>query len=240
MQWLAKAQMQRLRADGSPVGAPLEVSYNPTEYTLNKAATLAEIAIPGLDSPMLQCVRGQAETLTLELFFDSTDAGGTGADAQSVTEKTDPFYQLVKIDPATRALPVVLFSWGADSFPGGRSYSTLGPNRHGFKGVVESVRQRFTMFSSLGKPLRATITLSLKEYKTLAELVAEQAGEGSDRAQSHTVAEGETITDIAEQGGGSGSDWRRVAETNGLDDPEALEAGQVIEMEPMHIRGRAP
>jgi hypothetical protein len=240
MQWLAKAQMQRLKADGSPVGAPLEVSYNPTEYTLNKAVQLAEVPVVGLGAPMLQFVRGQAETLLLELFFDTTDTGGTGADATSVTAKTDPFYQLIQIDPATRALPVVLFSWGLDSFPGGRSYSTLAAGRHGFKGVVETVRQRFTLFSSLGKPLRATISLSLKEYKTLAEMVSEQTSTSGDRPQTHTVSDGETVTDIAEQSGGDGSDWRDMAEGNGVDNPEVLEAGQIIEMEPMYITGNAP
>ena len=226
MQWLAKAEVQRLRANGSPDGSPIEVSYNPTEFTLNKAAQLAEIPIPGLDSPMLQSVRGQVETMAVELFFDSTDDVGTGADAKPVTEKTDAFYRLVKIDPATGALPVILFSWGADSFPGGRSYSTLGGNRYGFKGVVELIRQRFTMFSSLGVPLRATLTLSIKEYKTLAELVAEQSSAGSERPQSHTVEEGETITDVA---GGDGSDWRHVADANQIDDAESLEPGQVMQ-----------
>jgi len=240
MQWLAKAEIQRLKADGSPVGSPLEVAYNPTEYTLNKGAQLAEIPIPGLDSPMLQFVRGQAETLALDLFFDSTDEGGTGADAAAVTQKTNAFYQLIKIDPATRAPPVLLFSWGADGFPGGRTYSTLGSSRYGFKGVVESIRQRFTMFSSLGKPLRAVLTLSIKEYKTLAEMTAEQASEGSDRPTAHMVSEGETITDIAAEGGGDGSDWRSVAESNGIDDPEAIAPGDVINMEPAHIVGHVP
>ncbi|WP_299628761.1 LysM peptidoglycan-binding domain-containing protein [uncultured Tateyamaria sp.] len=240
MQWLAKAQMQRLKADGSPVGAPLEVLYNPSEYTLTKGAQLAEVPVPGLSSPMLQFIRGQVETLTMDLFFDSTDKGGTGAKADPVTTKTDPFYQLIQIDPATRALPVVLFTWGLDSFPGGRSYSTLAANRHGFKGVVETVRQRFTMFSSLGKPLRATISLSLKEYKTLSEMVAEQGGDGPGRPHTRVVEEGETITDVAEADGGDGSQWRDTAASNGLDNPEDLEPGQVIEMEPMHITGSAP
>jgi LysM repeat protein len=240
MQWLAKAELQRLKADGSPVGAPLEVAYNPTEFTLNKGAQLAEIPITGLDSPMLQFVRGQVETMTVDLFFDSTDAGGTGANAQAVTEKTNLFYQLIKIDPATRAPPVVLFSWGADSFPGGRSYSTLGPTRYGFKGVLESVRQRFTLFSSIGVPLRATLSLSLKEYKTLAELVAEQASEGADRPSAHTVAEGDTMTGIAEQNGGDGSNWRDTADSNGIDNPEAIQPGQVITFPPEHITGHVP
>ena len=226
MQWLAKAQMQRLRADGTIEGDPLEVSFNPTEYTLNKGAQLAEIAVPGLDSQMLQYVHGQLETLTMELFFDTTDEGGTGGDAKSVTEKTDPFYQLIRMDPATRALPVVLFSWGGDAFPGGRSYATLGPSRYGFKGVVESVRQRFTMFSSLGKPLRATIAISMKEYKTLSELIAEQTAESSDRPASQVVEEGQTMTDVADA---QGQDHRALSEANGIDDPENVEPGTVLQ-----------
>src|SRR6266849_9749194 len=97
MQWLAKAQFQRLSADGSFVGKPIEVSYNPTEFTLTKGVQLAEIAIPGLDSPILQFVRGQTETFTLDLFFDTTDAG-MGDSAKPVTALTDKFYQLIKID----------------------------------------------------------------------------------------------------------------------------------------------
>ena len=58
----------------------IEVQYNPTELSWDKSAQFAEIAIPGLDAPLQQFVRGQAEKLTLELFFDTTDHGmGKGA-----------------------------------------------------------------------------------------------------------------------------------------------------------------
>ena len=46
------------------------------------------MTIPGLDSPLQQFVRGQAEKLTLDLFFDTTDTG-MGAGATSVTTETD-------------------------------------------------------------------------------------------------------------------------------------------------------
>ena len=234
MTWLAKAQFQRLKADGSNVGAPLEVQFNPTEFTLNKGAQIAEIPVVGIDGPMLQYVRGQAETLTMDLFFDTTDEGGTGGDAKPVTDKTDPFYQLIKINPDTRALPVVLISWGGDSFPGGRSYASTGPNRYGFKGVVETVRQRFTMFSSLGLPLRATISISVKEYKTLAEMAADIQVADDSRAAAQTVEEGQTMSDLAHEQGDE-ANWREAAEANDNDDPENLEAGSVINMPPLHI-----
>ena len=116
------------------------MNYNPTEYTLNKGAQLAEIAIPGLDSPILQFVRGQTETLSLDLFFDTTEAG-MGDSAVSVTTVTDQFYQLVKIDGTTHAPPICFFS-GDATFPGQRTYTSMGSGtgsqqRYGFKCVVE-------------------------------------------------------------------------------------------------------
>ena len=73
-----------------------DVQFNPTELAFDKQAQLAEIAIPGLDAPLQQFVRGNAEKLTLELFCDTTDQG-IGIGARSVTVETDKFYQLVKI-----------------------------------------------------------------------------------------------------------------------------------------------
>jgi hypothetical protein len=230
MSWLAKAQIQRLRADGTDVGAALDVLYNPTEYTLSKSNQIAEIAIPGLDSPLLQFVRGQTETMTVDLFFDSTD-DGTGADAKSVTEKTDPFYKLIKIESETHAPPIILFTWGGDAFPGHRTNAAQGGQaRYGFKGVIESVRQRYTMFSSLGLPLRATLSLVIKEYKTLPEQLAELGLLSPDRTKAHAVQAGQTITRIAELTAGDGADWRRIAEHNGIENPFDLAPGSILEV----------
>lgn len=239
MNWLAKAQMQRLAADGSPHGPAIDVLFNPTEYSLSKANQYAEIPVPGLDSPLIQFVRGQTETLTLDLFFDTTD-GGADEKAKSVTEKTDAFYQLVKIEALPHAPPIVLFSWGGEAFPGQRTYDTLaGQNRYGFKGVVESVKQRFTMFSSLGVPLRATLSLVLKEYKTLSEQIAELNKQSPDRTKAHVVQQGETITRIAETSGENGRDWRRIAEANGIENPFAIEPGMILTIPPKAARGNA-
>src|SRR5438094_4068696 len=117
-----KATFQKLDTDGNFVGKAVEVRFNPTEYTLNKGAQIAEVTIPGLDSPILQFVRGQTETLSLDLFFDSTESG-MDDNAKPVTELTDKFYQLVKMDGETHAPPVCFFSWGAN-FPGQRLYKS--------------------------------------------------------------------------------------------------------------------
>lgn len=230
-----KATFQQVNQDGS-LGDPLIVNYNPTEYTLNKGAQLAEIAIPGLDSPILQFVRGQTETLSLDLFFDTTEAGMDDS-AVSVTTVTDQFYQLIKIDGTTHAPPIVFFSWGMQ-FPGQRPYASMGlgtgsQQRHGFKCVVESVRQRYTLFSPQGIPLRATLTVSLKEYKTLAEQIAEINAQSANHSNTHLVQAGETLAQISASVYNDPTQWRAIANQNNLLNPLNLTPGQMLDIPPL-------
>ena len=44
----------------------IPVQYNPAELSFDKSSQIAELNIPGLDSPIQQFVRGQIEKLTLE------------------------------------------------------------------------------------------------------------------------------------------------------------------------------
>lgn len=226
-----KATFHKVNSNGNLVEPPLEVRFNPTEYTLNKGAQIAEVTIPGLDSPILQFVRGQTETLSLDLFFDTTEFGMDDS-AQSVTDLTDEFYKLVKIEADTHAPPICFFSWGSD-FPGKRSYDSVhggSPQRHGFKCVVESVRQRFTLFSPQGVPLRATLTVALKEYKTLSEQIAEINKKSADHSQAHVVQIGETLSQIANQVYDDPSQWRAIADQNTILDPLELTKGTVLEI----------
>lgn len=232
-----KATFQRVNADGT-LGASLPVNYNPSEYTLSKGAQLAEVAIPGLDSPILQFVRGQTESLSLDLFFDMTEAGMDDS-ATSVTTLTDSFYQLIKIDGNTHAPPICFFAWGTD-FPGQRNYASMGlgtgsQQRHGFKCVVESVRQRFTLFGPQGTPLRATLTVALKEYKTLAEQIAEINAQSPDHSHTHSVQSGETLCQIAAAVYNDPSQWRAIATQNGLFDPQNLLPGQMLDIPPLAL-----
>lgn len=232
---LMKAEFVRLDRKFHAEFPAVEVQFNPTEFTLNKGVQTAEIGIPGLDSPVLQFIRGQAETLTLDLFFDTTDNGMAG-DVESVAEKTDKFYQLIKIDRKTHAPPVLRFTWGAKSnFPGahltGRWYSQRRSN--GFTCIVESVRQRFTLFSPEGVPLRATLTVTLKEYKTLQQQVKELGLESPDRTHSHILRTGDTLSALAAEYYDDPRQWRAIAQHNGLIDPLDLRPGDILEIPPL-------
>jgi nucleoid-associated protein YgaU len=209
------------------------VQYNPTELTLQKNLSIAEIGIPGLDSPVLQFSRGQSETLTIDLFFDST-AAGTGAGAEPVTNVTDLFYQLVRIDKERHAPPVCEFLWGESGFPGSR-YTTPWDSQNrtnGFKCIVESIRQRFTFFSPEGVPLRAILTVTLKEYRTLDEQIDQIDLRSADRSRAHVIQEGETMSRVADGAYEDSAAWRDIAEANGIDEPWAIVPGTIVEIPP--------
>jgi hypothetical protein len=208
-------------------------SFNPTEYTLSKNAQFAEHPIPGLDSPILQFVRGQAETVSLDLFFDTSD-DGMGANATPVTTKTDKFYRLVKMSGKAHAPPICLFSWGTD-FAGsslGSDWASQG-RENGFKCVIESIRQRFSLFSSEGVPLRAMLTVGLKEYKTVKEQLAKANPQSADQTHSYTLRQGETLNDVANSVYGDPNAWRPIADRNQVTDPLAVPAGSILEIPPL-------
>lgn len=234
MEQIAKATFL-VKWDKQPPEPPerIEVQYNPTELSYDKSGQFAEIAIPGLDAPLQQFVRGQAEKLTLELFFDTTDQG-MGTDATSVTKLTDRIYQLVKIEPTRHAPPICTFIWNGP-FPPGSSISDASGNqrRDGFTCIVESVKQKYTLFSAAGVPLRATLTVALREYKTLDDQLAQLNLNSPDRTHSHVIQRGETLSGIAGEIYRRPGDWRLIAEANNIEDPRRLTAGTFLTVPPI-------
>lgn len=205
----------------------IKLRYNPTELSFDKGVQLAEIAIPGLNAPLQQYVRGQAEKLSVELFFDTTDFG-MGAGAKSVAEETDRIYALTLLEPSRHAPPIVTFFWGT-SAPGRNLPQASGnQRREGFKGVVESVKTRFTLFSPEGVPLRAAVTLSIREYAPLDEQLPRANKSSPDKTHAHVLKEGETLSHVAAVYFLRPQNWRPIAEDNGVDDPRRMPVGALL------------
>jgi hypothetical protein len=252
----------------------IPVQYNPTEYSLDKQVTLGEVTIPGLDAPVQQYVRGNAERLTFDLFFDTTDQAGMGPGAVSVTTETDKIYQLIRIEPERHAPPILTFVW-SDQFPGssvggapgslaasavravtgalGGAASSLADaaqaatggsvgstalaglgaslgnqRRNGFRCVLESVKQKFTLFSSEGTPLRATLSVTLREYRTLEEQLKQLHLSSPDRTHAHVIDATDTLAGISDRYYERPDDWRSIADANNIDDPRRLAIGTLL------------
>jgi hypothetical protein len=207
--------------------------YNPTEITFEKGVQIAETVIPGIDSPILQFVSGRNETLALDLFFDRTDEGMDGT-AKPVTEFTDKFYQLVKIDPATHAPPILEVSWGANTLAGAQLTAPWSSqSRSTFKCLLENVQQRFTLFSPEGVPLRATLSVRLKEYYPLQDQITKIGFQSADHSKFRAVQAGDTLSSIAFEEYDDPAAWRAIADHNGIVDPLDLEVGRKLEIPPL-------
>lgn len=208
----------------SGLPATILVQFNPTELTLTKGAQIAEINIPGIDSPILQFIRGQNEKLTLDLFFDTTDTG-MGMEVVDVRDQTRHVYQLVKIQAETHAPPRVRFTWGS-----GLS----------FRAIVESVQQKFTLFNPDGIPLRATLSVTFREYKTLEEQLKDLNLQSSDHSKRYRVRRGDTLSRIAAEAYRDPTQWRAIADANtgAVDHPLRLVPGTVLVIPPLDARGQ--
>lgn len=205
--------------DGSQI-SEFDVQFNPTEYSLNKGVQIAEIAIPGIDSPILQFIRGQNEQLTMELFFDTTKEKnrGMGLKARDVTDYTHQVYQLVKIQSKTHAPPRVQFIWG---------------KKLKFKAIVASVQQKFSLFNPEGVPLRATVSVTFREYKTLEEQLKELNLQSPDHTKRWVVQKGDTLSHIAATEYDDPAMWRPIAEKNNISNPRKLTPGIILTIPPI-------
>jgi len=120
--------------------------FNPKELSVEKSNQFAEVAIPGLSSPIYQFVRGNARSVTMDLFFDTYEEGIdvrahtdkiTGWDAGSMFSRLPGSAKgLMDIDSELHAPPVCLFIWGAFIF----------------QCLIERVSKRFTLFLPEGIP----------------------------------------------------------------------------------------
>jgi LysM repeat protein len=192
-------------------GDPIPVLFNPTQYSLDKGNQIAEIGIPGLASPILQYVRGNARTLTMELFFDTYEQ------QTDVREHTDEIYGLLGIESATHVPPVCTFTWG----------------QFNFRCVLERVGGRFTLFLADGTPVRATLNVTFKEFIDVEIEVRSTPTQSADHTKTRTVKRGDSLSSIAAVEYGDPAKWRPIAEANAIDNPRVLRPGQVLVIPPL-------
>lgn len=187
----------------------IPLRFNPTEYQLQKSNNFAEIAIPGLESPPIQFVRGSSEKFTAELLVDTSDT------LEDVRKRyTDKLRNLMNINADLHAPPIVRLMWDDQLF----------------KGVVESLNTTYTLFTPDGVPIRAKLSLTLKEYRPVEIQVKENPKSSPNVEKSHTVRRGDTLASIASLAYNDPTRWREIALNNGILDPRRLAPGQVLNL----------
>ncbi|SPH23946.1 hypothetical protein DEA8626_03023 [Defluviimonas aquaemixtae] len=215
---LVKAHIEIL--EGRNEGEKVEVLFNPTEYAVEYSASFQETPVPGLSNPILQFVNGSAEVLSMDLLFDTyTDGGG-----ESVADITANFIKMLTIDGDTHAPPRVQFKWGAFSF----------------RAIVEKISQRFTMFLGDGTPVRATLNVTFKQYRTIREQLENPRRNSADKTKHRVLGKvdghrptPESLWLLSQAEYGDPKFWRVIAAHNDVEDPRALVPGDVMVTPPL-------
>ncbi len=113
--------------------------------------------------------------------------------------------------------PVVSFSYGPPEM--GFLYQT----------TVSSVTAKYTRFTREGIPVRAAVNLVLSEEPSLlGGLPTNPTSGGLPGRKSHTVSAGENLQSVAVENYGSPGMWRKIAETNDIDDPLRVRPGKGV------------
>jgi Contractile injection system tube protein len=134
----------------------ISAQYNPKELGVDKSVswTAKPVGKKGdapKEVPDVEFTSGTGRSLSLELFFDGFE------EKEDVHKKyVDPLLELTKASVEDKAgggkhPPLVALVWGT------------GNKLPKFKGVIESVSTKYTMFLNDGTPCRATCTVKLKE-----------------------------------------------------------------------------
>ncbi len=145
----------------------MNVMFNPASYSVDSGADYTTVADAEKHTDTLQFAKTQARKLNVELYLDAMNGGNSLAQLSSATMKLkdifasmsdditpqlDQLHELIepvkKMDGTIGTPPIVLFSWGSFSFTG----------------VVTSLKENRTMFLRDGRPVKATVAVSMTEY----------------------------------------------------------------------------
>jgi|OpeIllAssembly_1097287.scaffolds.fasta_scaffold716925_2 Contractile injection system tube protein len=190
---------------------PVEVMFNPDLLTVTTNILYPDISVPGLRTPLLQFIRGEARTLAAELFLDQSNTG------ESLAAKLEELRAFVTIDSELHAPPVCRFEWGDTTFTG----------------VMAEFAEKFQMFDETGRILRARVTVKLKAYEPANQQLAEIDRRSPDRTKTRTVRAGDRYDLIAAEEYGDAAYWRVLAAANGDERPRLLAPGTVISIPPL-------
>jgi hypothetical protein len=128
----------------------LTVQYNPKEMSVDKSVPWSKHKDSKSDHPHLEFTGADGRSMSFELMFDTFE------DDVTVQTEVAKLQRMAMVrNPATSAPedekrpPLVEVRWDG-GLPS-------------FKGVIESIGTKYTMFSPKGFPVRATCTVKVKE-----------------------------------------------------------------------------
>lgn len=220
---LERARIHVLKGDGSKDGPSdiddyIEVCFNPKEYSLEKSVEWdAEKAFS--DAPQPEFKAPKPMTLSVTLQFDTYEERSNVRDKwvrklEKLTMMTGDLpkdgTKASKSDKQKFRPPTILFVWG----------------RFVFKGVIESLSQKYTMFLSDGTPVRAECALKIRNVLN-KNVDTGESQKGSDGSKTRKVDVGpdDRLDLIAAKELGDAGRWNEIALLNDIVDAGNIAKG---------------
>jgi hypothetical protein len=147
--------MEKAKLKNFDTGAEIPVKFNPKEFSIEKQVQWTQKEGAITDEPPEEFTKPTPATLSVTLHFDSYE------EREDVTKQTSELEKLALIagSGGKKRPPLCGFWW----------------KKLVFKGVVESLSQKFTMFLSDGTPVRCECTLKMKKA---SQAVTGKSGSG--------------------------------------------------------------
>ena len=191
--------------------------FNPATLKLGVANEWRGEKTPGKGPPDLFFAGADSGRFSTELVFDTTDTG------KPVTTYTNKLLKLMEVDKslpdydAARKIgrpPWVKFHWG---------------DLHTFTAIIERLDISFTYFAANGAPLRARVSLALKQFHDDSQKAPQNPTSGTPSPHKvHWVQPGETLDRISAQHFGVATQWRVIADANQIADPMRIMPGTML------------
>lgn len=252
---LAKAEIREIDSDPK---SPTEINkdkwtvvqFNPDSLKVSFANQVAQPQGGGdQNGPQAQQFVGSGSTkLAVQLYFDVTSDIPPGALANGAKETNDVRVMTERVayfitpvgEPANKPKkfkpPIVRFRWGSFKFDG----------------IMEGMEETLEHFSPDGRPLRASVSITLAQQRITAfgteakndpPGVTKKSGGGSggkgDKAAGSapmTAAPADTpLQSMTDSTSGAGLDWQAVASFNGIENPRIMAPGQLIDLDPPKV-----
>jgi nucleoid-associated protein YgaU len=91
------------------------------------------------------------------------------------------------------------------------------------------------MFLADGTPVRATLSVTFTQYKTIQEQLKAPRRNSADKTKRRMVQGPDDLWLLADREYGDVAHWRRIARANRVDDPRSIVSGDVLVLPPFEV-----
>jgi hypothetical protein len=209
---LASARIYQVDKDGEPAGLSVTCMFNPFEYTVSKSNSFSEKQKHASDTPQGEFFKSGAQTLKLNLIFDTYETG------EDVSQKTNKLWKFMMTKTQKKGKkeekkepPQVAFEWGVFKFVS----------------HITNMTQKFTLFTNDGTPVRAKVDVTFTQYTDVNDYPNQNPTSGGGPIERMwRVVAGDRLDTIAAEVYHDATRWRVIAKHNGIVNPLALRPGQ--------------